>query len=123
MKIFSAMSFSSILISLISGFIGGLFTVIVLPYFIYIYKRKLTSKKINFNIENPLVNELYNTLSVRIENNSPVTLKEVIAFISIDFEKSDITKDPNILAYTVDTVNRQLMLSWAKIVDGKNKSS
>ena len=91
--------------SILSGAIGGIITSLALPFTSYATIRSVnriqTRLRIEKKIENPANG--YDTLSMRLINNSWATLKNVIPYIVISYQKDWIETDPNVATYTVDT--------------------
>jgi hypothetical protein len=108
--------------SILSGAIGGVITSLALPLTSYMTTRLLNRKCTHLRIEKKIVNEKhgYDTINMRLVNESWATLKNVIPYIIVRYADEDIREDPNINVYSVQTSDKPLMLSWAKVVDGKN---
>jgi hypothetical protein len=108
--------------SILSGAIGGVITSLALPLTSYMTTRLLNRKCTHLRIEKKIVNEKhgYDTINMRLVNDSWATLKNVIPYIIVRYADEDIREDPNINVYSVQTSDKPLMLSWAKVVDGKN---
>jgi hypothetical protein len=108
--------------SILSGAIGGIITGIALPLTSYATIRSINHYRTRLQIEKKIENSAhgYDTLSMRLVNNSWATLKNVIPYIVLQYQREWIETDPNVLTYTVDTSNKPLMLSWAKVVSDGN---
>jgi hypothetical protein len=109
--------------TIIAGAIGGLISLLLLPFasylFLRLFNRWLTVVEIEFPLDNS--NDGYITHPIRIRNNTFSTLKNVTAYILIKFAKDEIGEDPNLQTYTVDTSDQPLMLSWAKVTEVGNR--
>lgn len=108
--------------SILSGAVGGIITSIALPFTSYATIRFVNRQRTNLNVEKKIENPLhgYDTLSMRLINRSWTTLKTVTPYIVVRYSKDQIQTDPSISVYTVETSDKPQMLSWAKVVDGRN---
>lgn len=108
--------------SILSGAVGGIITSLALPFTSYATIRLVNRSRTRLQIEKKIQNPAhgYDTLSMRLVNNSWATLKNVTPYIVLQYQREWIETDPNVLTYTVDTSNKPLMLSWAKVVSDGN---
>ncbi len=108
-----------------SAAIGGIATALVLPVVSYFFKRLLTRYLVSIEIERPIKNDMakYIAFPIRIKNQSLVSLKNVVSFVTLSYAKEDMVIHDRIETYTVDTSNQPLMLSWAKVVNNSNLPS
>lgn len=105
-----------------AALIGGVVSAILLPVTNYLLIRILNRLLVKVIVEKPIQNFNHNywTYSLRIKNHALTSLKNVIAFVSLNYESHDIVVDHEIKTYTVNTSDHPLMLSWAKVVHDRN---
>lgn len=104
------------LIPILSGAIGALCSIILYPIFVFFVSRCFNKCRLKVVIDNA---DTYKSL--RIKNSSFSTLKNVIVYVTIDNTKNDIVINNNLKTFCHDQVVED-RLSWAKNIDGKNKS-
>jgi len=105
-----------------AALIGGAVSAILMPVTNYLIVRILNRSLVKVILEKPIqnLNHNYSTYSLSIKNNALTSLRNVIAFVSLNYEFEDIVRDHEIKTYTVNTSDHPLMLSWAKIVQDRN---
>lgn len=108
--------------ALLAAAVGGVITSIAIPFTSYITIRFVNHRQTKVRIEPKIDNRdhRYETLNMRIVNNSWTTLKNVICYITVRYSPSSIRVDPNVRTYSVETSDKPLMLSWAKVVSDGN---
>jgi hypothetical protein len=109
---------------LLAGAVGGVFTGIVIPYTSYYITRRLNRSGVSFGIDPVFRIEgvPYSAHSITVINNSRVTLKRATAFIIVHYRTEDISMANHSVSYNTNLPGRQLMLSWAQVVDDKNEA-
>ena len=105
--------------------IGAAGSVIIYPILNYIFVRLLNKLLTKVLEENHVdrMNKFYSIHSLRITNNTLSSLKNVTAFVSLDYTAEDISDNREIKTYTSIISCRPLMLSWAKVVENSNHPS
>jgi hypothetical protein len=109
---------------LLAGALGGVFTGVVIPFTSYYVTRRLNRVGVTFAIDptTRIDGFPYSANSISVINNSRVTLKRATAFIVVEYRKEDISEVNHSMSYNTNLPGRQLMLSWAQVVDGKNEA-
>lgn len=106
--------------------IGAVLSSILIPIVTYFFIRIYNTCRVRVTIEPGIQNleNMYWTHSLVVRNRAGGTLKNVVAFIEIDYNEFDIANNEEFIkTYSVFTPNRPLMLSWAKMVDDRNLAS
>ena len=101
--------------SFVSALVGGIVSAIVYPFITFWGIRFINSRRILVEIDDERKDFIY----LKITNNSFITLKSVMGFITISNSDDDINRD--IIGFCTTKVEHEL-LCWAKITDGKNKA-
>lgn len=106
---------------IIAGVIGGLITSIMIPFASYFLIRLLNKWLICVIVDSPRMESGYQVHSLRLRNRSLVTLKNVVAHISIDNSRNDIipTKESGIETFATAKVSNSY-LSWSKNIASSN---
>jgi hypothetical protein len=101
---------------ILSGLVGGLFAAILYPFVVHIGVRRYNKLKVIFSVD-PV-----DRLNCRVTNNSFVTLKNVVVYVTVNNTKEDIAFGSGLHVFCSDKQILEDRLSWAKNVEGKNAS-
>jgi hypothetical protein len=109
---------------IIAGVIGGIITSIAIPFTTYFFVRLLNKCLIRISLDAPRDESDYRVYNLRVRNCSLVTLKNVIAYISVDNDKNDIipTSESGFAIFNETTKVENSFLSWSKNVANGNSS-
>jgi hypothetical protein len=110
---------------IISGIVGGLITSIAIPFFSYFVVRLLNKWLVCIFLDTPRDEADYRVYNIRVRNNSLVTLKNVIAYVSIDNSANDIIPNSergNIQIFNGTMTVDNSYLSWSKNIANSNSS-
>ncbi|HRI21881.1 MAG TPA: hypothetical protein PLA68_13050 [Panacibacter sp.] len=107
---------------LIAGLIGALISSIFLPLVTYFFIRILNRSLVCVFPDTPRNESDYRVFNLRLRNRSPVTLKNVIAYISINNNANDIILPGESLigVFNTTTAVNNSLLSWSKNLENKN---
>jgi hypothetical protein len=104
--------------------IATVMTLIVLPSLSYLSLNNFYKRKIIIHPGTPVkgINRGYWNFPFTITNNSHAALRNVVAFITIEYDETDIREDPGCLAYKMFPPGLPLVVSWQGISDGVIKN-
>lgn len=103
----------------ISGIIGGIISLILFPVVKFYLVRSYNRCRLLVEVENNLNYRDIILMPLRVTNRSASTLKNVIGFISLEFNEQDISTDYNdeTIRYVKSSAVQPMMLSWGMITD------
>ncbi len=101
---------------ILSGVVGGLFAAILYPIFTHVVLRWYNKSKTKLSIDT------VDRLNCRVTNNSCVTLKNVIVYVTINNTKDDILVSDEFQVFCSDKQIVEDRLSWSKNIEGRNLS-
>lgn len=99
-----------------SGLVGGVFAAILYPFIVHVGVRRYNKYKVKIYLDE------VDTLNCRVLNDSFVTLKNVVAYITINNDKKDLVLDPETQVFCSDKQILDDRLSWSKNIKGENFS-
>lgn len=101
----------------VAALIGGVVSSLIYPFVKYFGIRLINTCRLKISIDNNRQDRIY----LQVENRANNTLKSLVAFLTINNTESDIIESKKNQGYCTTQIKRE-MLSWAKNVNGKNKS-
>jgi len=103
--------------------IAGAMAFIVLPAMNFVSLSNFYKSSIIIHPEPPIrgTGTGYWDFPISITNNSYLTMRNVIAFITIEYDQTDIREDPDLLSYKAFPPGQPLSISWTGAYGNEDK--
>lgn len=101
---------------IISGLVGGIISSLLYPIITHLGIRYFNKLRVSLFVDE------HDPFNCRVLNKSFLSLRNVIAYITINNDKNDLIQSSRIQVFCSDKKVVEDRLSWSKNIDGKNIS-